>query len=219
MTTTAPYPTVARRAAYDPQRPVPERPAWVFVGLIVVGAVLVAVGLSAWDVLGRRSVTDQATFASIGTVDLREVGSSSVTLVGSDRADVLLTRTISWRGSDGPARTERVESGVLVVESPCRALDGCTADYRIEAPRSVAARASVSSGRVEARALASLSVHAVSGSVRVEDVAGAVSAETSSGAVTVCRVGGEVTLRTTSGSISACDLAGRRRPWRPRRAA
>ncbi|MEI2730851.1 MAG: DUF4097 family beta strand repeat-containing protein [Dermatophilaceae bacterium] len=210
MTTTADYPPVTRRAAYDPQRPVPERPAWVFVGLVVVGAVLFAAGFTTWDAVGRQSVTDQATFAAVDTVDLRDLGPTSVTLVGSDRADVLLTRTISWRGTDRPARAERVESGSLVVESPCRALDGCYADYRLDVPRTVAARALLSSGRVEARALASVSAHAVSATMTIEDVAGAVTAETSSGSLTVCRVAGEVSLRTTSGDISACGLGGSR---------
>lgn len=210
MTITADYPTPARQAAYDPQRPVPERPAWVFLGLILVGAVLLGVGWTTWDVVDRQSVTDEARFAAVGSVDLRELGSSPVTVVGSDRTDALLTRTVSWRGSGQPARTERVEAGTLVVESACAGLGGCNAGYQLQIPRAATVRATLSSGDLDVRAVAGVWARASSGDVEAQDVAGPVTAETSSGTIAVCRVAGEVTLRTTSGGIDGCDLGGAR---------
>lgn len=210
MTTTATHPPTTRHAAYLPEQPVPERPAWVFVGLVIVGSILLGVGWTSWDAVDRQSVTDQASYPTVGTIDLRDLGSSPITVVGSPRADIQLTRTISWRGAASPSRTEHVEADTLVVESGCAGLGGCHVTYRVEVPRTVAVRATVSSGDVEVRAVASLWVRASSGDISAQDVGGAVTAETSSGQISVCRIAGEVTLRTTSGGIDGCDLGGSR---------
>ncbi len=188
---------VARRAAYQPERPVPGRPAWLLVGAILAGVVMIAAGLSWWQLALAHQVTEQSSYPGVTRVELRDLGSSDVQVLRADRADVAVSRTLHWSGraEDRPAPREQVTDGALIVDSPCAGRAACWVDFVVQVPRDTqGVRVSVRTG---------------SGDVRVED-ADSASIQTGSGDVEACRIATALTVRTNSGDVTACpSTAGR----------
>jgi len=201
-------PALPRPAAVvDPGRRVPERPLWIALGVALLGVTLGGSAMAAWTNLTRQHAVLTATYAATG-LELRDLGSIDVTIVGSDRNDIAVTRSLTWSGSadSPPAAREQVSGGILSVENPCRnSRFPCSANLHVEVPRAASIRWAAGSGDLTAQGVASVSGSAGSGDVVARDV-GTVDITTSSGDIDLCRVALSLTVHTSSGGVDICDV-------------
>ncbi len=194
-------------AVVDHLRRVPERPLWVAAGLAIIALGIGGTGLATWVNVTRHTATQPSTYAA-DIVDLRSLGGQDVTVIGSDRADIIVTVKVTWSGSpdNPPVSAGQVTGGILSLDNPC--VDTrwpCWADYRVEAPRATAVRWTAGSGDLSITSVASLRGEGGSSDVTVRDVP-EVEVTTSSGSVDVCRVSTSLSIRTGSGDVDACEV-------------
>lgn len=203
MTSVLPTPA----AVVDHGRRVPERPLWVAAGLAIIALSVGGTGVATWVNVTRHTVAQSSTYAA-DVLDLRSLGGQDVTVIGSDRADIVITVQVTWSGSpDHPPVSEgHVDGGTLTLDNPCLGTRWpCWADVRVEAPRPTAVRWSADSGDLSVSSVASLVGEGRSSDVTVRDVP-KVEVTTSSGNVEVCRVGTSLSIRTESGDVDACEV-------------
>jgi hypothetical protein len=194
-------------AVVDHLRRVPERPLWIAAGLALLALVAGGTGVATWVNVTRHSVAQTSTYAA-DVVDLRSLGSQDVTVIGSDRTDIIVTVQVTWSGSPDspPVSAGQVTGGILSLDNPCLGTRWpCWADYRVEAPRATAVRWTAGSGDLSVTSVASLVGQGGSSDVTVRDVP-KVEVTTSSGDVDVCRVSTSLSIRTSSGDVDACEV-------------
>ena len=88
-----------------------------------------------------------------GSIDFRNLGDHDVKVVGTDRRDILVTRTATWVGSPDapPTPREAVTDSTLVIDNPCDSVGlTCSVDYRIEVPLTAAVHWAAGSGKLYA---------------------------------------------------------------------
>ena len=215
----APTPTVfpsagvgqppAPASVVDPSRSVPERRLWVAVGTVLVAAAVGGAWFGAWVDGHRLRAVQTATYAA-GSVDFRDLGASDVSVVGTDRSDILVTRTLTWVGSPDapPAPREAVAASTLVIDNPCDNVGlTCTVDYRVEVPLTAAVRWSAGSGDLYAAGIASVVARGSSSDLTLREV-GTADLTTNSGDVDVCGSHTSLVVQTQSGEVDACDVTG-----------
>lgn len=155
-------------AVVDHLRRVPERPLWIAAGLALLALVAGGTGVATWVNVTRHSVAQTSTYAA-DVVDLRSLGSQDVTVIGSDRTDIIVTVQVTWSGSPDspPVSAGQVTGGILSLDNPCLGTRWpCWADYRVEAPRATAVRWTAGSGDLSVTSVASSSAKAAAATSR-----------------------------------------------------
>lgn len=215
----APAPTVfpssgvgqspAPAAVVDLSRSVPERRLWVAVGTVLVAAAVGGAWFGAWVDGHRLRAVQTATYAA-GSVDFHNLGDHDVSVVGTDRRDIHVTRTVTWVGSPDapPAPREAVSDSTLVIDNPCDNVGLiCAVAYRVEVPQTAAVRWSAASGDLYAAGVPSVVAKGTSSDITLREV-GTADVTTSSGDVDVCGSHASLVVQTQSGKVDACDVTG-----------
>ncbi len=107
----------------------------------------------------------------------------SVHVTGDGSGQVLVTERISFRGAV-PSTTHRTTAGTVTLDSSCPALETCTVGYDITVPRAMAVR-----------------VTSNVGGIRLQSLAGRVTAHTNAGDIDLSSVSGPVEATSHAGSI------------------
>ncbi len=194
-------------AVFDPTRRVAEAPLWRLAGALLTVVAVAGAGMTWWQVAFRQERVTQQSVAGVTALEAH-LGAGRVTIRGTDRPDVQLTRTLSWAGlpDSQPAPRESLSGGTLRLDNPCTGHISCSASYLVEAPHALAARIEQSSGDVAADGIARLTVVVSSGDVSATGV-DEVDVRTTSGDIQTHRIG-RARLQTASGRVSGTDLTG-----------
>ncbi|MEV7613254.1 DUF4097 family beta strand repeat-containing protein [Streptomyces sp. NPDC089799] len=152
----------------------------VGVALAVAAGLLLTSGCSLLPGDRKTAVTDAEVTAAVTAVDLRDTGSGDITVTPGDGPGVAVHRTIRYRGGEVPTTGQRVAGGVLTFgDGDC---DGdCSIDYELRVPASATVKLRSSSGDITVTGVAAADLHADSGDVRADRIAGALKVRTSSG--------------------------------------
>ena len=102
---------------------------------------------------------------------------------------VAVTEHITYRHAV-PATSHRVRAGTLTLASNCPTLETCAVGYDIRVPRGLTVR-----------------ISAAAGSIRLDGLAGRVTAHTNAGGVDLREVSGPVAVSSHAGSVTARGLA------------
>lgn len=174
--------------------------------MLPVGLVLAAAVTTFTGGCGPLNETYTETVSEAGINEVRlNGGSGNVTVVAARVDEAQITRTFHYNG-DRPTASHEVRDGVLVLTLRCG--NQCRVDYRVEVPASAKVTGESSSGDVTAEGVATVSVGAKSGNVRVSNVAGNVKVNTKSGDVRLASLGASVEVTASSGGVSGKDLRG-----------
>ena len=144
--------------------------------------------------------SDEATLDDrVHTVEIDEPD-GDITVKGSEQATgVEVARTVSYRDGRTVGTTFEVDDGVLVLSGCGR---NCTVDYTIELPVGVDVRGATSNGAIELTGVNEVDVSTNNGRIELDDVAGAVEAETSNGRIEGRGLAGTgVQASTSNGAI------------------
>jgi hypothetical protein len=179
--------------------------------LVVLGAVL-AVAIVGWttlslvDLMAHQRVDGHRSFAvPSGRVHIQLSG-GSVRIVAASGATVDVTRHLSY-GLVHPHISERVDAGVLVIDSGCgdSVATYCSTRYDLAVPPAFEVTASSSAGSVAVTGLTGpLDLYSTAGSVSATDVGSTdVRARSTAGSVKVTFTVDprRVTAATTAGSV------------------
>jgi hypothetical protein len=197
----------APASVVDPRRNVPERGLWVAAGMALVAMAVGGAWFGAWVDGHHLRVTQTAVYAA-GSVDFRNLGDHDVKVVGTDRRDILVTRTVTWVGSPDapPTPREAVSDSTLVIDNPCDSVGlTCSVDYRIEVPLTAAVHWAAGSGDLYAANVTSVVAKGSSSDITLREV-GTVDITTMSGDVDLCGSDTSLAVKTQSGRIDACDV-------------
>ncbi|MBP7146309.1 MAG: DUF4097 family beta strand repeat protein [Acidobacteria bacterium] len=152
------------------------------------------------------ALPDGATFAL-------EADAGSVTLTGTDRADVKLL--IEWNkdlDSEFNLSVEQTPAAVRVKlvrkGSWLRSFSGKVPAFTIEVPARAPVSIDTSGGAVVATRVKEARLETSGGDLKVADVSGPLSAETSGGDVDAERIEGDATLETSGGDVRASAIRG-----------
>ena len=199
----------APASVVDPRRNVPERGLWVAAGMALVAVAVGGAWVGAWVDGHHLRVTQTAVYAA-GSIDFRNLGDHDVKVVGTDRRDILVTRTATWVGSPDapPTPREAVTDSTLVIDNPCDSVGlTCSVDYRIEVPLTAAVHWAAGSGKLYAANVTSVVAKGSSSDITLREV-GIVDVTTMSGDVDLCGSDNTVVVQTQSGEVDACDVTG-----------
>ena len=199
----------APASVVDPRRNVPERGLWVAAGMALVAMAVGGAWFGAWVDGHHLRVTQTAVYAA-GSIDFRNLGDHDVNVVGTDRRDILVTRTVTWVGSPDapPTPREAVTDSTLVIDNPCDSVGlTCSVDYRIEVPLTAAVHWAAGSGDLYAANVTSVVAKGSSSDITLREV-GIVDVTTMSGDVDICGVDTSLAVQTQSGEVEACDVTG-----------
>lgn len=127
-------------------------------------------------------------------------GAGSLTIVGSDRDDVVVVGRIT-RSLRAPRHRETVVDGTLRLTSSCEWVAAfCTLDYELRVPEDLAVTATISGGGAHVRGMAAaLTLTASGGGVHVEDAYGRLRLSSSGGGVTATALRSQVVRADSSG--------------------
>ncbi|HVV19145.1 MAG TPA: DUF4097 family beta strand repeat-containing protein [Pseudonocardiaceae bacterium] len=159
--------------------------------------------------LDTNTFSDESTVsAAIDHVDIDSDSGSVTVEVGGGSTTV--RRHVQY-GDTKPGSTTSVSGRTLRLNG-CG--DGCSVDYQVRVPAGTYVTGSAASGSLQLDGVASVDVHADSGSVRVQHVDGRVRAVTESGSVDVGDVRGGVDVSADSGDVhvstsAPCDVSAR----------
>ena len=196
-------------SVFDPSRNVPERGLWVAAGMALVAMAVGGAWFGAWVDGHHLRVTQTEVYAA-GSIDFRNLGDHDVKVVGTDRRDILVTRTATWVGSPDapPTPREAVTDSTLVIDNPCDSVGlTCSVDYRIEVPLTAAVHWAAGSGDLYAANVTSVVAKGSSSDITLREV-GIVDVTTMSGDVDLCGSDNTVVVQTQSGEVDACDVTG-----------
>lgn len=194
-------------SVFDPSRNVPERGLWVAAGMALVAMAVGGAWFGAWVDGHHLRVTQTEVYAA-GSIDFRNLGDHDVKVVGTDRRDILVTRTVTWVGSPDapPTPREAVTDSTLVIDNPCDSVGlTCSVDYRIEVPLTAAVHWAAGSGDLYAANVTSVVAKGSSSDITLREV-GTVDITTMSGDVDLCGSDTSLAVKTQSGRIDACDV-------------
>lgn len=187
-----------------PQAP-RRRPGWLVVGLVIAA---LTIGVGAWDLVGavsRQPVHYQQTWsAPVHTLDL-DIGSGSVTVVGTNGAGVVVHADGS-RGLSSPTNEQTLEGGTLRIRSTCSfslGSDWCSLSYRVQVPAGTNVVAHSSDGRVTADGLTgNAQLSSNNGRVTANGPSGTITLHSSNGSVRVTgATSAHVTATSNNGSV------------------
>lgn len=116
----------------------------------------------------------------------------NVQVTGGKSGAVSVTEHISFRHT-APVTTHRAAAGVLTLDSHCPALETCSVGYDITVPKTMAVRVSDNAGVI-----------------RLESLAGPVTAHTNAGNVTFGSLSGPLEITGHAGSITGRDVSSAR---------
>lgn len=111
---------------------------------------------------------------------------------GAPGSKVTVTERLAFRKS-APATTHTTAAGVLTLSSKCPSLETCSVSYDIGIPRTLAVRITNNVG-----------------TIRLESLAGQVTAGTSAGTIELHSVSGPITATGSAGSITGDDVSSAR---------
>jgi hypothetical protein len=172
-------------------------------GSAVAGVVLIAVGVALFGGWTPAWAGHKQTDRVDAAVVRLDTGSGSVAVRRGDVERIaLVAQSWSWRD---PGTTWRRDGDTLELDG-CGW--GCSVSYDLVVPPNTRIEGEGNSGSVRIRGASSVDVEVSSGSIDVQDVAGAVRASTSSGSVRLERIAGPATVHTSSGRITGSELAG-----------
>ncbi|MFJ9553519.1 DUF4097 family beta strand repeat-containing protein [Nocardiopsis sp. NPDC101807] len=178
---------------------------------LVIGGVLVAIMVAAtsFSVLGNVGVDrgDRSdSFAGIRTLEVDNRTGGDVVLAGGGD-EVVVERTLRGTPFTEPREGVEADGDGLQVEAACQSVPffgGCAVDYEITVPEGTAVTVEAVSGRIRAENVnGALELSTISGPVEVSDNVGDVAVDTTSGQVSLAGVEGSVGIDTTSGEVSA----------------
>lgn len=118
------------------------------------------------------------------------------------RKVVSVTEHITYRHT-APVTTHRLSAGTLTLDSSCPALESCGVGYTIRIPRAVAVRISDGAGSIRLESLAGkITAHTNAGNVSLDSVSGPIEVSGAAGSVYGQRVASpRATIRTSAGGI------------------
>lgn len=199
----------APASVVDPRRNVPERGLWVAAGMALVAMAVGGAWFGAWSTVTTCRSPKTAVYAA-GSVDFRNLGDHDVKVVGTDRRDILVTRTVTWvRSPDAPPTPREVVSdSTLVIDNPCDSVGLlCSVDYRIEVPLKAAVHWASGQRRpvcrerhLRRRQGVQQRHHPPRGRHRRR--------RAMSGDVDICGVDTSLAVQTQPGEVEACDVTG-----------
>jgi hypothetical protein len=165
--------------------------------LLVVGALVATCG----TLSGRRHV-DRVRFTERVTEVEIDSGIGDVTVLGSNRTDVVVTHRYHFVVGR-PSLGRRLENTKLRLSSRCPRLDvACTVSTRVQLPESTRLVVRVKDGGVDVRRLhAPIDVRTHGGGVSITNSAGAVTARAGTGLLRLKHVRGTASLRTDKGDV------------------
>ncbi len=175
--------------------------------VLVVGAVVATCGtLSGRRHVDRVRVTDRVTQVEIDS------GIGDVTVLGSDRVDVVVTHVYHYV-LGRPSLARRLTDTTLQLSSRCPRLDvACTVSTRVQVPESTRLVVRVKAGGVDIRRLhAPIDVRTHGGGVSILSSAGTMTARAGTGPLRLKHVRGTATLRTDKGDVVLDDVQARSR--------
>jgi len=112
-----------------------------------------------------------------------------VSIIGGDSGKVSVTEHISYRHTV-PVTTHRTAAGTITLDSNCPALETCSVSYDITVPRTMTVRANDNIGVI-----------------RLESLAGQVTAHTNAGNIDLNSVSGPIEVTDHAGSIRGQDVS------------
>lgn len=166
------------------------RVTWIVVASVVSVVMLTTGSFWAFNALARDTETITTVYDEVRTVDI-ESGNGTITLIGGDRDDIVVTATLTH----GLRRTEEqvsIEGDRLVIRDRCGGApfaSFCRSDYTLQVPTDVAAV-----------------LRSRNGSVLATGIEGDVDASSSNGSVAASRIGGGLRLRTSNGRVEGSGL-------------
>ncbi len=177
------------------------------IGAIVVLVALVAgmtwLALGGWKRLGTRFEDDASS--DVGISEIHVSGSSVEVEVRPGAAPgVQVHRTARYLNPshDRPGPTHRIDGTVLHLGGDA-ASTFCVIEYVVVAPAGVRVSADVTTGSLDLAGVGTVNVKTKSGSVRIADTTGDVTARTLSGSIRGIGLGsGTIVASTKSGAIS-----------------
>ncbi|MGE5134373.1 MAG: DUF4097 family beta strand repeat-containing protein [Gemmatimonadota bacterium] len=136
------------------------------------------------------------------------VRAGNVHVTGAGTGQVTVTEHIAYRHAV-PATSHRVRAGTLTLASSCPTLETCSVGYDIRVPRGLTVRISAAAGTIRLDALAGrVTAHTNAGGVDLREVSGPVAVSSHAGSVTARGLASATaTLRSSAGSIDATFTA------------
>ncbi|MFI5933008.1 DUF4097 family beta strand repeat-containing protein [Actinoplanes sp. NPDC051494] len=132
-------------------------------------------------------------------------GSGDVTVTTGSASETHITRIVRSDGRD-PAKSYQVSGGTLSLDTTCGR--NCSVSYEVEAPAGVKVGGELHSGAIALVGVGAADVKVSSGDIRLERIAGDVTARATSGSIDAHALSGAATLTVTSGNIEGLELTG-----------
>ncbi|MFF2370450.1 DUF4097 domain-containing protein [Agromyces sp. NPDC058110] len=168
------------------------------VGLVAATAAMVLVGCGLLQP-PERFRDDATVEGTVRTIEIDEPDGSVVVRGDADATTIEVARTVSYRGERTVGETFELDDGVLVLSGCGR---NCTVDYTIDVPAGVDVRGATTNGAIELTAVHEVDVSTANGRIELDDVTGAIEAETSNGRVEGSGLAGTgIRVSTSNGAI------------------
>jgi hypothetical protein len=174
---------------------------------LLAAAGLGAGALSACDEMGalqeKKSEQQSETYQQKVTLIEIDLDAGGITMVKGDAGEVSVDRSLQWKNTK-PTVREEWDGETLRISAVCPDDDGCSVDYSLRVPESVAVRADTEAGDVSIRDLTKdLDIDSQAGEVNVENATGKVRIHGDSGNITSRGLrSSNVDVQTKSGNIT-----------------
>ncbi|SFR68441.1 Putative adhesin [Agromyces sp. CF514] len=168
------------------------------IGAVVAAAALVLSGCGLLQPPER--FRDDATLeGTVHTIEIDEPDGSVIVRGAADATGIEVSRTVSYRGERTVGETFELDDGVLVLSGCGR---NCTVDYTIDLPAGVDVRGATTNGAIELTSVGAVDVSTANGEIELDDVSGAIEAETSNGRVEGRGLAGSgIRVSTSNGAV------------------
>jgi len=177
----------------------------VRIGALTLAAAAAATALTGCgNGMGAKLTYDDTEKTRITDIVLSG-GSGDVTVTTKAITETHIKRVVRSDGRD-PEDSYLVSGSTLTLDTTCGS--NCRVSYEVEAPAGVKVRGELSSGAIALVGVGAADVSVTSGDIRLEKIAGDVTARASSGNIDAHALGGAASLTVTSGNVKGLELTG-----------